>query len=71
MHVATFRSWLYRLRREGTSREVAGPTAASFVELKARRTGGRCVVRVGDAEIEFAELPPAAYLAEFARAVAS
>lgn len=79
VHVATFRSWLYRLRRERMPRaapadsSVTGPrpVAARFVELSASPTRRPCVVRVGDAEIEFAELPPAGYLADLVRAPAS
>ena len=73
MHVATFRAWLYRLRREGTSREVAvpAPAAARFVEVTTRPTSRSCVVRVGDAVIEFADLPSTSYLADLVRAVAS
>ena len=77
VHIATFRSWLHRLRREGTSRTATAPVAkpapaaARFVELKPRPTGRPCVVRVGDAEIEFTEMPSAAYLADLLRVVAS
>jgi len=70
VRVGTFRSWLYRLREEGTSRSVE-PVDASFVELRARRVGAPCRVLIGEAVFEFCELPSATYLAEFARGVAS
>ena len=60
LNVGTFRSWLYRLRAE------ASVETPRFVEVTAApaTASTRCVVRVGDAEIEFASRPEAEYLAE-------
>lgn len=68
--VGTFRSWLYRLRREDI---VTAPL--EFVEVETRqkiatsRGGAACRVVSGDAAIELAELPPTEWLAELVGAL--
>ena len=71
VHLATFRSWLYRIRRERA--EPAGPDAA-FVEVvplrepsgSLRSHGVRLDLPAGCA-VHLDELPPPAYLAELCR----
>lgn len=71
VRVATFRAWLYRLRREGTSTTPDAPIAARFVEVTAHGAAVACRVRAGESVFEFGELPPPAYIAELARSLAS
>lgn len=65
LNLMTFRSWLYRIRREG------GGSGPKLVELvpPASSDDVECVVRVGTSEIRFASLPDAEYLAAVLRAV--
>jgi len=69
LNLGTFRAWLYRLRAEGVT------AAPSFVEVIAAdpRPRGRdaCVLRLGQAELGFSELPEAQYLAALVGAVDS
>lgn len=71
VHVATFRSWLYRIRRERA--EPAGPDAA-FVEVVPLgehsgppRSHGVRLDLPGGCAVHLDELPPPAYLAELCR----
>jgi transposase-like protein len=69
VHVATFRSWLYRLRREREQEPYEPETA--FVEVvplesKIRSNGVRLDLP-GGFEVHLAELPPPSYLAELCR----
>lgn len=71
VHVATFRSWLYRIRRERS--EPAGP-AAAFVEVVPLgehsgppRSHGVRLDLPGGCAVRLDELPPPAYLAELCR----
>lgn len=63
--LSALQHWLYRLRRERREAEKSG---ARFVPLVA--TGapaavrGACRLAVGRAEVSFAELPSAGYVAE-------
>lgn len=61
LKLETFRAWLYRLRADGGSRP-------RFVEVSAEapKAPPSCRVRMGLAEIEFATVPEATYLAELA-----
>ena len=66
LNLGTFRSWLYRLRNEGAATK---PTkTAKFHEVECAKpsatNASTCVVRVGQVEVEFHELPGVAYLAE-------
>ena len=68
--LSSLRHWLYRLRRE--SREGGGKIGARFVpvvEKPVSPTDGTavCKLRVVGAEVSFAELPPASYVAELLR----
>lgn len=61
--VGTFRSWLYRLRREGES------STPKFVEVIASKSASQaCVVLIGKTELRFESLPDAAYLGALLRA---
>ncbi|MEO8181159.1 MAG: hypothetical protein ABI895_20165 [Deltaproteobacteria bacterium] len=67
--LSSLHHWLYRLRRE--RRESEKP-ARRFVPLvvspPASREGATaCKLRLGGAEVSFAELPPASYVAELLR----
>ena len=73
LNIGTFRSWLYRFREERETskpakRVAAKPVAAKpgkpsrFVEVMASAPAERCVVRLGDVEIEFQKLPHVDYL---------
>lgn len=69
VHVGTFRSWLYRIRRESTSgvhfAEVVVDTQRSM------KPDDGCVVRLTDGvELELASVPGPAWLAELCRAMA-
>jgi len=67
INVATFRGWLYRLRRERTAHLAA---SLDFVEVEAARVTRThaarvaCCIVAGAMEIQFAELPPAQWVAE-------
>ncbi len=67
LNIGTFRTWLYRLRGEGAIE------APSFVEVEDRpRPPARtCVVRLGAAQVEFAQTPEAGYLVELLAALDS
>ena len=60
LNIGTFRTWLYKLRREGAM-EVP-----SFVEVvpQGKAAASGCVVRRGDTEVEFGASPTASYLGE-------
>lgn len=63
--LGTFRSWLYRLRREG------GSSAPKFVEVSVASksvSSQACVVIIGKAELRFESVPDAVYLAALLRA---
>lgn len=60
LNLATFRTWLYRLRREGLGAE---PGFLEVVGAEARVGGEVCVVRLGEVEVGFRTLPEAEYLA--------
>jgi len=67
LNVGTFRSWLYRLRRE------SGAAVPAFVEVvsSAKSSASEsCVLRIGSAELRFAERPDAVYLGALLRAAA-
>lgn len=67
LNAGTFRSWLYRLRREAQTPEAA------FVEVVSSMESGAvfaCVVRIGSAELQFGERPDAVYLGAVLRAAA-
>lgn len=75
VHVATFRWWLYRLRRE--RRDLQSPEPVAFVELIPHEVHGSCEMGgyaqlrlPGGVELETAELPPPEYLAAVSRALA-
>ena len=65
LNLMTFRSWLYRIRREN------GGPKPKLVELvpPAVRGDVECSVRAGNTEIRFASLPEAEYLATLLRAL--
>jgi hypothetical protein len=67
VNLATFRSWLYRLRGEAGETGL-GLVPASFVEVVAGGSANgdemACSIRVGAAELRFARAPSAGYLAE-------
>lgn len=67
--LSAFQHWLYRLRREQGA--AAKPAAAHFVPVvvSAKATDGAtaCKLRLGGAEVSFAALPPATYVAELLR----
>lgn len=60
LNVGTFRTWLYRLRGEGA---IEVP---SFVEVVDRPSPPAltCVLRLGAAQVEFAQVPEASYLVD-------
>jgi hypothetical protein len=63
--LGTFRSWLYRLRREG------GNSTPKFVEVSVARKSASsqaCVVIIGKAELRFESVPDAVYLGAMLRA---
>jgi hypothetical protein len=67
--LSSLHHWLYRLRRE---RRASEKTAARFVPLvvapSTPPTGATaCKLRLGYAEVSFAELPPASYVAKLLR----
>ena len=66
LDVGTFRRWLYRLRREGSSRRK-GPVLQFLPLVPSSTSSGPVRVRVGEVELSFAELPTATYLAELLR----
>lgn len=66
---SSLRHWLYRLRRE--AREAA-TSSVRFVPVVAKPSSppdgtAACKLRVVGAEVTFAELPPAGYVAELLR----
>lgn len=67
--LSSLRHWLYRLRREARD---AGTTGARFVPVVAKPAAptdgiAACKLRLVGAEVSFAELPPASYVAELLR----
>jgi hypothetical protein len=69
--LSSLQHWLYRLRRE--ARE-AKETGARFVPVVAKPAAASssdgtaaCKLRLVGAEVSFAELPPASYVAELLR----
>lgn len=67
--LSSLQHWLYRLRRE---RREGDRPPARFVPLvvspSAPPPGATaCKLRLGSAEVSFAELPPASYVAELLR----
>ena len=66
--LSSLHHWLYRLRRE---RREAEKPAARFVPLVVSpptpTAATACKLRLADAEVSFAELPPASYVAELLR----
>jgi hypothetical protein len=67
--LSSLHHWLYRLRRE---RREAEKPAARFVPLVVSPStppagATACKLRLGDAEVSFAELPPTTYVAELLR----
>ena len=66
LSVGTFRSWLYRLRRE------SGSSAPKFVEVIASksRPSHACVVAIGKAELRFESMPDVEYLGALLRSAA-
>jgi hypothetical protein len=69
VRVATFRSWLYRLRRE--REQAQDRTESAFVEVvpveTPFRSNGVSLGLPGGLEVHLAELPPPSYLAELCR----
>lgn len=67
--LSALRHWLYRLRREG--REATKPRARFVPVVVSAATSAECVatckLRMVGAEVSFAELPPASYVAELLR----
>jgi hypothetical protein len=67
--LSSLRYWLYRLRREG--REVTKPRARFVPVVVSSATSAEgvavCKLRLVGAEVSFAELPPASYVAELLR----
>jgi hypothetical protein len=66
--VGTFRSWLYRLRRE---RGAGMPAFVEVVASKESFARQACVVRIGGAELRFESLPDVQYLGALLRAGSS
>jgi len=79
--LSAFRSWLYRLREEGTSWDgaaeeefnEAADDEAHFVEVVAAEAQGllavACTIEAGPVRIHFREPPTPAYVAELLREV--
>jgi len=71
VHVATFRSWLYRIRREREREQEPYEPETAFVEVvplePSSRSNGVRLDLPGGFELHLAELPPPAYLAELSR----
>jgi hypothetical protein len=67
--LSAFQHWLYRLRREQGA--ATKPAAARFVPVvvtaKGTDVATACRLRLGRAEVSFATLPPASYVAELLR----
>jgi hypothetical protein len=67
--LSAFQHWLYRLRREQGA--APKPAAARFVPVVVTAKGTdvpiACKLRLGGAEVSFAVLPPATYVAELLR----
>jgi hypothetical protein len=65
--LGTFRSWLYRVRRERREHMSAAP---KFVEVVPSNSSSShaCAVVVGHAELRIAQLPDAAFLGVLVRA---
>ena len=72
VNVWTFREWLKQVRRERSGDTGPGDMAlVPFVEVdvpEALRAGGSIEVAIGRVVVRLPELPPPAWLAEFARA---
>jgi len=66
LNLATFRTWLYRLRGEGHG---AAPGFLEVVGAEGRVGGDACVLRVGEVEVGFRTLPGAEYLASLVLAL--
>jgi hypothetical protein len=66
--LGTFRSWLYRLRREDRERTSAAPRFVEVVANKSASSLHACAVLVGQAEVRFAQLPDAVFLGTLLRA---
>ena len=64
LKVGTFRSWLYRLRREGRDGGRARAPGAFVEVVPSASSEACCTVRVGTAELRFSRTPSALYLAE-------
>ena len=69
LNLATFRSWLYRLRNEQGLREEAPPKLVELVPAPEQSEASGCVVQVGACEVRFSARPEAEYLAALLRAV--
>lgn len=67
--LSSLQHWLYRLRRERReSEKSAGRFVPLVVSSSTTPTGATaCKVGLGGAEVSFAELPPASYVAELLR----
>lgn len=62
--LGTFRSWFYRLRREG---ESSTPTFVEVSVADKSASSQACVVIIGKAELRFESVPDAAYLGALLR----
>jgi len=60
LNVGTFRTWLYRLRGERT---IEAPSFVEVVDPPSPPTR-TCVLRLGAAQVEFAQAPAASYLVD-------
>jgi hypothetical protein len=63
--LGTFRSWLYRLRREG---ERSTPKFVEVSVADKSASSQACVVIIGKAELRFESVPDAVYLGALLRA---
>lgn len=65
--LSSLQHWLYRLRRERREGERAAARFVPLVASAAPSGATACKLQLGGAEVSFADLPPASYMAELLR----
>ena len=66
LNMGTFRAWLYRLRGESVTTHGKPPKfiEVAAVNSEAAISVAKCLLRVGEVQIEFQSPPSAVYLSE-------
>jgi len=69
VNIHTFRGWLYRFCNEGIDLAVRRKIPATFVEVESEPSMSMtsqqgCLLRVGEVELAFEQLPEAGFLSE-------